>query len=1173
MDSSSSLSHQLSAKLISVFGIVLCTLVMLVYLLYARETEWDVLVNEGLPKVQQQAELNELAWKINTSFEQITTNKNAGELAALHLELINQLDHLKATSFYSKRQIAMLASRLKTQSTQLSNLANEIERNNLLLRSALIQLQLVSDEMRFSLDEKQTKLEKLYQQIMSDRVSDKVTVSRAKAHLALNDEVQLLEGSIRTLIDTQVLFERLSVQSSLVDFNYIAEQLMTMFDRWQSQLEGLEQANETDKKFLIMLNELQALLFGEQNMIAKWRGFIRVSQDYVEQVNQERALLNDVFAKPQKTTLLTQDFPGAFRELNKLEIDYSVNRYLLALFVFIVLSLLILFAYLRRVKSNIAQQEARLGQLTHAFVNGEEFAEEKLRSKELRDVFNALKTLNRPEHGEKDYQEVRQELNAQAYQLAEQVKTACFRYPVQYEEQNHFAIKLLHGADKKTTSNWRSLFQLDSVPQIIQSMRQAKQGNGAVSCEVYSAAGEPFRLTLSYTEHEISGTISSQQAILDAEITHEQALEQSGAALESTKQLIKNRLEDLRKALLRSLLQSQNPMKSHEDHYHQMYRHHNRLFTWSKQAKFLASEKQELCAELVDASLPMVLSAVTHNMMVEQKHKRNRILFNIAPEVSTNTKLVQPFFEQCISACCQLILSEQVAASLLIDVTIKDKNPGQQTLKIIFNLQPKTMPSSVPKHLEQLAHSEEESSDGPIYVSYLKKLLGYLHGQEVDVVMAERAIKVSAEFPVALSGELDAGVAHHTTFNQQRFHILANRGALSQQIANAIAGANGTSETFNAIEHVAKSLTTNKLKKSPVDCLIVTPELYKKEKNGVDQLLAGISLALRPKLFVIQSAFSAAIDKQGLYSSNDVGFSSTIFLHQLSGALTNDAPSNLLLPAEAFQRYQFRQTHVQVLLTSQNASDYAGLVTLLHWLGLNVHIENNVPSALTKWRTGQYLILLSSLQLDPFEPLDVGKKLTRGIFSLTRDSIDVSNAEGFSHWQLANVPALDDVEALINLFSPWLMPLPSFDLIEAKTSKRAASKPERKEETKPNISAVELDPVDKAADVIAAFDIQGYANNQGSPELAVFMLDEYIADIGVALQEINAALNVQNYQEVGSAIDVLILTSRILAAPQLLLQVTNLRSAIETKDEKQIQSSLDNVLSQYEILTEYCQAI
>ncbi|MCP4986269.1 MAG: hypothetical protein GY928_09460 [Colwellia sp.] len=221
---------------------------------------------------------------------------------------------------------------------------------------------------------------------------------------------------------------------------------------------------------------------------------------------------------------------------------------------------------------------------------------------------------------------------------------------------------------------------------------------------------------------------------------------------------------------------------------------------------------------------------------------------------------------------------------------------------------------------------------------------------------------------------------------------------------------------------------------------------------------------------------------------------------------------------------------IEVLLAVRAPEQYQRLQQLLQGMGLQVSFVNSEILLENKWRSGRFAILITELSCTPFTHFMMEDKLTkqdisglpRGVFTL--DSIlsfEVNDA--FSHWAIGKLNANSSIDELIAAMQPW---------VKAKQSKLAS----------PDISTKVKSISEKATglmDVPAStaqthcFNFEHYITNQGSLELALYMIDEYTQENSAIFARLAKAFYVNDSNNIAIEINALSVNSKILSADYL----------------------------------------
>jgi len=159
----------------------------------------------------------------------------------------------------------------------------------------------------------------------------------------------------------------------------------------------------------------------------------------------------------------------------------------------------------------------------------------------------------------------------------------------------------------------------------------------------------------------------------------------------------------------------------------------------------------------------------------------------------------------------------------------------------------------------------------------------------------------------------------------------------------------------------------------------------------------------------------------------------------------------------------------------------------------------------------------------------VNNQLQRGVFSLGH-SFSLPKASKFSHWKVAkfvhSVNSVADIKQISNLLLPWLKAKSTniTDTDEENTHNKLA---------KTNKQVAQQSKPIKKHNSLAVFDFESYLLNQGSAELALYMLDDYIAENSALVTELTQALALDKLTLADDLVASLLLNGKILAATEL----------------------------------------
>lgn len=1176
MDSYPPLHKQLATKFVAVFVLFFISISMLFLAFYQRDNQLYALFEDEVPNTHQYIDFLKQAHENSLIVSDIIQSSSAEKLSEKHQTYMTGLERLKELNNFNRLQVSQIIKSMSQESEPISRLSANHERNTLLQQNAKLQLQLIINEIHLLLGVKQSELAKLYQQITKDKLTDKVTVSRARAHAKLLNTVTLLNQTLRTVEDLHVLFSRLDLHYALDEFNYLTEQFKEVFSHWQPIVEDDSQASETDKKLLSHLLSLHALLFEQQNTLAKWRGQIRIAQNYFTYIAEQQKDLEELVKQIAPPQLTVKYFP---RLPEQISIYATYQNFQLVLLVISALLLLLLISLLRAIRSSVAKQGINISQVTELAVENKTIPDNLIYSEETKLLAYSFAALTHPKHSEIEYQKVAHTLNNLQLTLLQYADIAYFNFNDVRESGFEQVINVLHGGvEQKQKSGWRHYFTFSELQKIILAIKSSRLEKQTTSCNVKTKTGNKYQLVINAITDDISGLLISIRAQEDAENNLFEADLYHSQQLTDYQQSNQTHINELEQLIARSQLQNQNIVKEQDDVAIKARRQLNKLLFWCQQKKALTTNG--VAAPLVSVKLIPLIEATAFNIANENKLRKNTVFLEFDPQLTQQAELNVELFTSLLTTTAQLCLSDLLNSHLQLTFRLLDQNPGQQQIGIQFSVLSKAM-SQLPTLVESFSfvdqqNVENEFTQSSLLLEYLSHVMQSLHVENSGVTQTEFGFDLQITLPIVHPQANNIQI-DKVDFSQQQFVLLHGDKNISESfvakgIVAEIKQLNGQCENITATEHLQKLLSVKHLKQNPVSAVIVTAEQFKVNEPAITAITEQLPDPLTPKLMVLPNAFNQDLLRIGLYENSQLPWLLGKFAKKLSQLLTSDNMNNQLVTAEIFSRHRFALNQVEVLFAAQDIAVHQPLLTVLQWLGLQIQVTNQESIQQRLWQSGRYLILISEFNNPPFVEMNVGRNVKRAVFTLSDSQTLFDNDElnaPFDLWQTAKLPLVRDIDDIINCLSPWLK------VVKKTTSPSKLSVvSEEQVKTAPSaISTIELDPTGKAADKAAAFDLIGYAKNQGSPELAVFMLDEYLADIASNMATLNSAITDQEIKAALHSSQNILLIASILVADSLSENISQLIQEITDKDFTQAKQRMKRLQILIDELTEYSEAI
>ncbi len=582
----------------------------------------------------------------------------------------------------------------------------------------------------------------------------------------------------------------------------------------------------------------------------------------------------------------------------------------------------------------------------------------------------------------------------------------------------------------------------------------------------------------------------------------------------------------------------------------QVYRQLSHMLDWLRQKQVVSHLQISAKAlSLSDVNLIDEIHAAILNAMSEAQYQQNQILLNCDPKLITTANLDARLFQRLIRGICQLTLIGQKQVLLQLSLKVIDKNAGQQIVKVIAEVTTQTKVKALPKSLalliannEQLPNDNDNDNDNDS-VSYVQALIQSQHASNVNGQITEQGYELSLELPLTI---VDKKVAEPAKVNLKKASVLlitANEN-LSQMVAGYIRAGDGIIRSTSSSTFFIDDLTLDELTRRPLKIVIVADDCYQADFEKVQQHIAALPQEFQPKLMVMQSIYQVDLAQQGSYAQVNCPLSQQQFLTQLNDLILSEKINNLLIDSQEFQPQQYRTTQVEVLLAVNSPEQHLPLLTMLNWLGLQVKVVAQAQAMKKHWQTGRYLVLLNQFGQSPFIEMTAGKSAQRGVFSFSvikKDNLSTQQLALAENWQLGQLPATPDLSALASLLAPWLKtktvtepkvltPNNDIDKVNSVKAKMANVVKDKK-----------LAAIDKKQ---TCFDMAQYTKHQGTSELAIYMLDEYMESNDESFNELSRAIKAKDSSAAEQALMVLVQNARILAADDLIALCLQLEKTI-----------------------------
>jgi len=1181
---------QITSNLIAIFltSLVLIGIVISLFL-YQRE-QLQTSIDYHIPNLEKLYFQQQYFVKNDQLLEKMLSSEALAELSVLYRQYHQSLQAVSKQSSNQRSNIKKLLVSNRELSKVIEKIENNETRNNQLKQNTIIQLQLIINSLTNVTAEISNQQEQLQQQIITDNVKDKVTVSRAKAYIStlnlLNQYDQLLTVLSVSLRDIKLL----TIQVSLSQFTEMNLNLEQAIQLWTT----LSEHQQSIKNLTIQaeIEQLNHLLFTEQRTMAKWYSHIRLAESIFsalqEQKHELRLIADNSYPHEQ---IVIHMIPNVITALaDRVSMKITLTSYYLFLLVCLSLGIVLLIMQLLLLRRRIKRHSATSIDLLKAIVapdfTGVSDNDKLMNSAESTKIYEIVSQLIKPEHSEQQYQRLLTENKQNLTIIAQKNAVVNWHYIPQktYIKNNELLMSLLSKNGALPEGGWRCYFDKPTVELLILTAKEVKENAVNQSCIVTTISGQHLNIYINKSEQGWFGTVADISEINNLEHNIQKLKDN---AVDMTELLDSKDIayaDKLSNMIVRTMLQSQSVSVNSSVNSLQVYRQLTRIFDWCRQTKIKTQLQQNNhSVSATDINLHNEVHAAVFNMMSEANLQRNQIFLRLDTQLNSQVNIDIRLFHRTLLGVCRLILAEQFKSTLQLNVKVIDKKAGQQIVRFEFIAFLNKAIKKIPDNVSLLvAENELLPVNVPEVVCYLHALLTSLHGENRQVQQSDEGFKLIFDLPITIvTSQHEEQVA--IDLKQANVLVVSGNQISNSLVKNCLSTTTAKVEVLTESRYFNKQVTTKHLNRQKLDVVILADDCFKSDIGHITQQIASLPKSLRPKLMVMQSAFSARMHLDGLFSQSNNPLCCLSFLQALQNLLLSDKADNCLLKAAELNQHQYLPTQVEVLFAVEDPEKHQILIRVLQWLGLHIHIVCHSQSLIKHWQSGRYLLLFTELTVSPFIELDTGKSIRRGIFKLTGSPIESAKdtlETATKNWINVSLSAELDIQTLVVELLPWLKSKASALAPEnvktvqhgIETEDSAKITPKKYIVEEGNIPTIEVKD-ELLNQEPPVFNMLKYAQNQGSSELAAYMLDEYIADINIAFEKLIQAVKDNEQSVIHAAINTLLMTASILSANEFHLCCQKLQQAIIDRDTKRISSLISKLEQQQLLLVNFAEAI
>ena len=597
-------------------------------------------------------------------------------------------------------------------------------------------------------------------------------------------------------------------------------------------------------------------------------------------------------------------------------------------------------------------------------------------------------------------------------------------------------------------------------------------------------------------------------------------------------------------------------------------------FIYQKLAQFrlassMKSEKSLL--KLSDINLIDEMHAILFNKQREQLKHENQLFISFDEQLLRKAKVDFTIFQQLIDIFIDIALNNCQSSQLLLQVQLQDKNAGQQLVHFSAKVNAKSI-DTLPAIITTLVDSQTSNDASEPLIDVFNVLFAKQHGENIVAQLSDDGYQLSFELPLAIAAS--ANNKDKLMLDSASIMLLSSNTVLAELIEKSVLSAKGKFDQLTRIDSFQQHLTEKSLKRRKLDVLVVASDIAVNHYDLVIQQINNLPHSLQPKLMILQSN-EFTYEQFGFYSQAEQVFCKETFLQNILILLENKHVNNELFSCESFRIHQYLNTALPLLLAVNDPQKHQNLQRLLHWLGFQVQVVANEVAQQALWATGLYSILITEFAETALIEMAVKPVVNVGVITLTEVIPDTGSNAYFEAWHIDKLAPESTLTALSNVLSPWLRQKP--DVNEVVADHITDDELELLTEDFEELVITEVAQALTENGNQATFDFPTYLKNQGSVELALFMMDEYTQDNHQLLDALIESIKAESIEKAKLSLDALTVNAKILAAPELQLLCSKwsilLNNSETLSNLKKVESLLENTRIALTEIDEYAEAI
>ena len=1189
--------RQMSGILIFLFCLLFLMSSVAGFLLYQRNAQVNNLVHNQIPKIEFTNKVNLLLQRNSSLTDALSKSTSLDELADIFQKIHSNTNKISTLYRNQNDKVNTLKIEINNVNETLKRIGGNNKVNERLKRAAVDQVDTLNKILIKEIEDT-TKEQASLRRLVNDSGAyvyagqANAYIDSIKTVIELNQIKELLESASIELI-------KLNLSMPLEHLDKLTSKIDLAMQKWLSILTSIR----TDLDIKNRIQGLDNFLNTEERVLSKWHSHLRLAQELFERMKLINDELKTISSTDNYSTLNNENISVLPPIMNKMDVEISLKHFNVVLIViFTTIFLLItflLFNIHRKLKKHGSNTIKLCDNLLLSSESGNGI-DNVVQSAEHLKMLSLVQYTQLSEFTENEPSSVIETNSKISAFITDHHRIIHWQYiPEELYIIDNVELLELCRVSNQHISSWRYLFTKESIKNIVSIAKNVRDSGATLSCIVNSHSGARMDLLIDYDGREWSGTLHRNDKIELLKNTLAQVKQKLKYAEADVHEEITATTERFSKMTLGAMLQSQSGSIDSIGASIPVYRQLSRVFDWCRQSSIVTElkheEKQSLKSNI---NFKNELHAIVFNAMPDAYIQRNNIYLQTDRLLMTFAQIDQRLFNRMLLGLIRITMAELFNAKLLLNLKVVDLDTGMQTVKFTLSVKTAKPLEAIPELVKRLANENRGSAASLDIIFYLRTLMYHLNIQDVHTVLNEQGFSLFFDAQLIEGQEIGNTntVLPNVSLKGTHTLLLSDCEYVQTVVTDAIYGIGGDLTLLVNYAVLASNYSQEVIEKEGVNLIVVGEDVFKEDIDKVYAFVATLPESIQPKVCVMQAAINSPLHEVGLYGQAATPICQKSFQSELANLIESDKKNNNLLDAQALSRFEYLPTRVEVLLAVTNPEVHQTFIRILNWLGLQVQVVTQPQSMLKSWQSGRYLVLFSEFSHSPFMMMGTGRNIQRGVFTFTDMLFDTPSdvvSKATKQWKVSKLPNILDIQSLTDLLKPWLKINTAIvtnqisEINKVSTIKKAKplSIPVNEDETKLNdyekayLHQAEILSEDRTVlsnDAIC--DLSQYAENQGSFELAIYMLDDYIDDIKNGMTLIEESLDgnkltetIPLFTSILKAVDVLSASDMNKSVHALKLNIENCIASGEQDANTPL--LLKNVKDECERLVEFTESI